>query len=141
MAVSVQWLLRGKVLYSRFLGNVEYEDVQEIGEKQIACFADYPHASSFQLIMDGSLAKEYPRSPMLIRQYIDARAFERVDWFVIVTQDYFQQHIAQIFSHLFRTRFHASPTLLEAYRFLQARGAVSLLQSWPENINDTMPQR
>ena len=141
MSARSQWLFKGTVIYSRFSDEVSLEDIAENSQQLLRLLDESPASVRVNLIMDGQHVHFYPRNIKALRNVISPAVFARVEWLILISDDYFQQHISQIFARLFQVRFHTSPNLRDAYHFLQVQMAVPPPQHWPDGIGDTMPMR
>jgi hypothetical protein len=141
MGATTQWLFKGTVIYMRFYDEVSLADIADSGAEAMSLFNELPKMGQVNLIVDGNAVQHYPRNLKVLRNAINAALFARVNWFILVSDDYFQHHIAEIFARLFQVRFHVSPNLRDAYRFLQDRMSVPPPQDWPREVSDTMPTR
>lgn len=141
MAATVQWLFKGQVLYTRFFDMVSLEDIAQSGIEGLALLNESPHYERISLILDAKEVLHYPRNLKALRNVLNPPLLGRTEWMILISEDYFQQHIAQIFSRLFQTRFHPASSLKEAYQFLQYQLAVPAPQHWPESSLETIPLR
>lgn len=141
MGATTQWLFKGTVIYTRFFEEVSLEEIAENGAEHMRLINEITHDGRVNLIIDSVAVQHYPRNLKALRKALNPALFARTDWLILISSDYFHQHMAQIFARLFQVRFHASPNLRDAYHFLQERMAVPPPQDWPAGINDTMPTR
>lgn len=141
MGVTSQWLFKGTVIYIRYFDIVSLEEISESGIESVAMLENFSQYSRVSVILDGTQVLDYPRNLKALRNVLSPALFARTHWMILVSNDYFQSHIASIFARLFHVRFHVSANLKEAYHFLQVMAAVPPPQDWPNAVNDTMPLR
>lgn len=141
MGTKSQWLFKGQVIYTRYFDNVSLEDVAKTSLDGLCLLNEAAQIGQVNLILDSSAVLDYPRNLSALRQAMSPAFFARIDWLILISEDFFHRHIAQIFAQLFHMRFHTSSNLREAYRFLQQQMAVPPPQAWPDDSAETMPHR
>jgi hypothetical protein len=141
MGMTTQWLFKGTVIYTRFFDEISLQDIAESGLQHMMLLNEMPSARRVNFIVDTSTLEHYPRNLKALRNALNPAVFARTDWLILITEDYFHKHIAQIFARLFEIRFHVSLNLSDAYLFLQDRRSVPPPQNWPLDAADTMPTR
>jgi hypothetical protein len=141
MSATTQWLFKGTVIYTRFSDEVSLQDISENGQTLMNLLTENPSSGRVSIIIDASEVIHYPRNIKALRNAINPAVFSRVGWLLLVSDDFFHQHISQIFARLFQVRFHTSSNLRDAYHFLQVQTAVPPPQEWPDGVGDTMPTR
>jgi hypothetical protein len=141
MSATTQWLFKGTVIYIRFSEEVSLEDISENGQSLMNLLNEQPASGRVSIILDSTEVIHYPRNIKALRNAVNPAVFSRVGWLLLVSDDFFHQHISQIFARLFQVRFHTSANLRDAYQFLQAQMAVPPPQDWPDGVGDTMPMR
>jgi hypothetical protein len=141
MGYSTQWLFKGTVVYIRYFDSVSLEEISTSGLEILRLLDDMPEYKRASLILDGTQVHDYPRNLKALRNAVSPSVFARINWMILISDDYFQNHIASIFARLFNVRFHVSANLKDAYHFLQVLAAVPPPQDWPNAVGDTMPLR
>ena len=65
----------------------------------------------------------------------------RLGWLILLSDDYFIKHLGDMFGQLFHFNVKTAASVVDAYRFLQAMDEIPVPDSWPGNLNDTMPMK
>lgn len=141
MTVSSKWLIPGKVLYTYFAGEMLADDISYFSEEQAKLIAQYPDSEKFHYIVDATQVSEYPRNIAALRAYMRPFNTHRAGWFILLTTDFYPQHLYSLLMRIMQVRSHTCATLSEAYQFLQQVDAIPNPEDWPDTVDDTMPYR
>lgn len=141
MPVNVKWLLSGSIIYSSYSGDVSLDDIEMASKQKTKMVQEKASNNAFHLIVDTRDIIHYPRNVAAIHARMRSFSNSRIGWIIIVTDNFYIQHLGAIFARLMNTRMHPCETLKEAYQFLQQVDGTSAPDEWPDDIDDTMPQR
>ena len=141
MAVSSKWLIPGKVLYAFFSGEMLEDDITYFSKEQAKLIEQYPDTDVFHYIVDATQVSEYPRNIAALRAYMRPFNTNRAGWFILLTTDFYPQHLYSLLMRIMQVRSHSCATLSEAYQFLQNVDSIPEPDDWPDEVDDTMPYR
>jgi len=141
MSFERRWLLKDRVCYIQFTATIALADVKELSSRHQALSVANERRNPIHYIVDTTKVIDYPRDIRSINRQLAGR-ITGIGWMLMITNDYFIEHLCNVFAQLFHFNVRMSSSLKDAYRFLQSIDeVVSLPQSWPDNIHDTMPIR
>lgn len=141
MPAKSTWLLKGSVLYTYFSGDVTLDEILECSKEQARLVEQFPDQKSIHYIMDVLQVQEYPRNLAALRVYARPFTTKRAGWLILISTDFFQQHLCNILTRIIGIKTQTCATLSEAYAFLQQIDTISQPEDWPDTVDDTMPQR
>lgn len=141
MAITIQWLKTGAILYTHFSGEITGDDIFAFSEKQAGLVQAYPLTQTFHYINDFSQVTSFPHSIAVLRASMRPFNTYRAGWFIVLTTDFYQEHLCNLLTRIMKIRSYTCPTITDAYHFLQKVNNVPLPDDWPESVDDTMPQR
>lgn len=140
MSFEKRWLLKDRVCYIQFAETITVDDIKELSYDHEALVSANKQGSRVHYILNTEEVGDYPKNVRSIKRYLPGR-ITGVGWVLLISNDFFINHLSNIFGQLFHFDVKSVVSLKHAYRFLQSIDEVSLPQSWPEDIHDTMPMR
>lgn len=138
MSFERRWLLKDRVFYVQFTDTITLDDVKQLSSIHEALIMENEVESPLHYIIDATKAVSYPRDIRSINRHISGR-MAGTGWMLIISNDYFIGHLANVFAGLFHFNVKMCSSLKDAYLFLQSIGLVSLPQTLPDKIHDTIP--
>ena len=140
MAIKAMWLLGNNVLLFKVSGVITLDNIAYVTEKYETWLSKAPQDAQLHFIFDLKDITTYPREVDTIRSVLPRR-MDKLGWTLVITDDFYLEHLAGLFGKMLGFSARTSPSVVDAYRFLQSNKDISLPQDWPDNIDDTMPKR
>lgn len=140
MPVKFVWLLKNRVRLVQFTDALTLADIKAFSEAHTQWLAEVQHDANIHYIIDFSQISTYPRSIVELQRAIGGKLLN-TGWIVLITEDFFLRHLLRLFGRLLNFETKVSPSVKDAYLFLQEVDEIDVPDDWDENLDDTQPQR
>lgn len=125
MPFTKKWLLKDQVNYIKFTDRVTLQDIEQLSEAHQVWTRQMATNILGHCIVDATDVLDYPKKIRSIKNHLNGR-ITHTEWLIFIADDYYLNHMVNIFAQLFHFKVKIVASFQEATLFLQDATGIQL---------------